>query len=127
MGAMCPELPMIMKPPRSSGAARGPRPRASPPVTSAHTRAGLVVITYRRFLLDASGPALLILPEDTIPELLQRHRGTLAGGGAGQAVRVLDGGQHERDAGHDRLVLADVEVDVQEGHEEPGGREHEPG
>src|SRR5439155_786437 len=102
-----------------------PRPRASPPVTSAHTRAGLVVITYRRFLLDASGPALLILPDGAVPELFQRHRRPLAGGSAGQAVRVLHGGQHQRDAGHDRLVLADVEVDVEEGHEQPGGGEHD--
>src|SRR5439155_9572850 len=102
-----------------------PRPRAFPPVTSAHTRGGLVVITYRRFLLGASGPAFVILPEGAVPELLQRDRRALAGGRAGQAVRVLDGGQHQRDAGHDRLVLADVQVDVEEGHEQPGGGEHD--
>src|ERR1700727_1113375 len=51
----------------------------------------------------------------------------LAGRGAGDAVRVLAAGQHQREAGHDRLVAADVEVQVEEGDEQAGGGEHDAG
>ena len=71
--------------------------------------------------------SLGVLPRGAVAELGQRHRRALASGGTGQAVRVLDGGEHKRDAGHDRLVLADVQVDVEEGHEQPRTGEHDPG
>ena len=42
-------------------------------------------------------------------------------------VGVLDGGECKRDAGHDGLVLTDVQFLVEERHEQPVGGEHQLG
>src|ERR1700722_6535608 len=73
------------------------------------------------------GAAPAELAQRAVLEPGQRDGRALAGRGAGDAVRVLDGGQHQREAGHDRLVAADVEVQVEEGDEQAGGGEHDAG
>ena len=60
--------------------------------------AGVVPVVLGRVCLRA-GVSLVRSPSTRSPELHQRHRRTLSGRGAGQAVRVLNRRKHERDAG----------------------------
>src|SRR6266568_927327 len=77
------------------------------PVISAHTRDGprasgnrvvdvaLVPLGRAPGVVRATRrQPLVILPDGAIPEPGERHRRALAGRCAGQAVRILDGGQH---------------------------------